>query len=153
MRRRLAIAATTILVGACYSGVNGGAGEAASSEGGGGSSEAATVADSGSGSEGGEELGCVGPPRRVGLLTNRRYGHAVRDLLGLATAPAPGNGGGTHAGLLPPGPGHVDGPLVFEYHDIAQTAADEALAAIDVLAPCAEGTDERECAAAFVDDF
>lgn len=144
------IALGGIFASACYSGAHSqdGGGTGAAGESGGLSSG---VADDSTGD--GPQAGCEAPPRRMSLLTNRRYGHAVRDLLGLAAAPTPTNGGGTHSDLVPVGPEQVNSALVFEYHDIAEAAADEALAQLDVLAPCAAGTDELECAGTFIDEL
>jgi hypothetical protein len=143
-----------VLAAACYSGANAGGGADASD------TDAATqgddAADGESSSTGNDDSGdpadaCAAPQRRIALLSNRRYGNAVRDLVGLPEAPLVSNGGGTHSTLLPAGPDQVGDALAFEYHGIAQTAAEQAdLAA---LAPCAAGTDERDCAAAFIADF
>lgn len=152
MGRSGAIAVSGLLGLACYSGPGGGGdGDDADT----GQGTAAEAGSAGDASDTGDDpaLACALPPRRLALLSNRRYGHAVRDLLGLASAPTPSNGGGTHDGLVPAGPDQVSASLVFEYHDIAEAAAAEALLDLDALAPCADGQDERVCAGAFVDDL
>jgi hypothetical protein len=152
MRWRHALGPAAMLAIACYAGAGSDDGDGGAEDGSGSADDAATSADD-DGTDGGPQSGCDAAPQRVGLLSNRRYGHAVRDLLGLATAPAPTNGGGTHDGLVPAGPDQVNAALVFEYHGIAQAAADEALASLATLAPCDAGDDELACAGAFVDDF
>lgn len=152
MRARVLLPAIALAL-ACYSGAGSDGGDGGDDDGGSGDDAAtAEAGDDDDGGDDGPQSSCTAPPRRVDLLSNRRYGNAVRDLLGLAAAPEPTSAGGTHDDLVPL-PTQVNGSLVFEYHGIAQAAADEALADLDALAPCGKGDDELACAAAFIDDF
>jgi hypothetical protein len=153
LRARIVLPAMALVL-ACYSGARSDGDDDGDDDGGSGD-DAATVEggdDDDDGGDDGPQSSCTAPPQRVNLLSNRRYGHAVRDLLGLAVAPEPTTAGGTHNDLLPPPP-ELNGGLVYEYNDLAHAAADEALANLDTLAPCSEGDDELACAAAFIDDF
>ncbi len=151
VRARVLLPVLALALG-CYSGAGSDGGDGGDDDGGSGDDAATAEGDDDDGGDDRPQSECTAPPRRVELLSNRRYGNAVRDLLGLAAAPEPTSGGGTHDELVPL-PTEVSGPVVFEYHDIAQSAADEALADLDALAPCGEGDDELACASAFVDDF
>lgn len=133
-----------LLAPGCYAG----AGESTDSA----ASEGPGTDDTGPG-EGVGEDGCRPPARRLTLLSNRRYANAVRDLLDLPEAPVVSNGGGTSESLLPSGADRVNSALVFEYHDIAEAAADQAIAKLDALAPCGPGEDELTCAGALVDEL
>ncbi|MBC8068335.1 MAG: DUF1592 domain-containing protein [Deltaproteobacteria bacterium] len=154
MGRGVATFAAAVLTAGCYTGASSSADADAGSDAGSVTAgDASSDASDDDGTADDPQAGCAAPPRRIALLSNRRYGHAVRDLLGLASAPEPSNGGGTHDVLVPTSAGKVSGALAFEYHDIAAQAADEALADLATLAPCGEGDDELACASAFVDDF
>jgi hypothetical protein len=143
-----------VLATACYSGANAnGSGDPdTATDGASAGEEAGEGEESSSGDDDGEPSDeCASPQRRLALLSNRRYGNAVRDLLDLAEAPVVSSGGGTHDTLLPAGPKQVGDPLAFEYNGIAHAAA--AQADLAAIAPCAAGEDELACASAFVDDF
>jgi hypothetical protein len=131
---------------ACYAGVQ--------SYGSGGDEEGSGSAGTSGGSEDGDgepnPSACEPAAQRVTLLSNLRYGNAVRDLLGLSQSPLVSNGGGTQDAFLPVGVSQVDPMLVFEYHGIAQTAAEEAITG-GLLPAC--DADELACAEAFIDDF
>lgn len=100
----------------------------------------------------GEESTCAPLPRRIGLLTARQYGRAVRDLLGLAAAPRLTSAGGNPNALFHGGAEKVSGAMAFEYRAIAQAAALEATESVDDLTEC-DGAEDDACATDFAERF
>ena len=161
VRRGVCSLATALALAGCYAGAaatgesegSAGSGGPGGPDGSDGSDGSESGADDGTGDTGGAIAGCLAPVRRLALLSNRRYANAVRDLLGLAAAPVVSNGGGTGDSLLATGSDQVNAALVFEYHSIAETAADQALTQLEMLAPCPPGDDELGCASAMIDEL
>jgi hypothetical protein len=111
------------------------------------------------GDRGGPEPGevaqaqCSALPRRISLLTARHYGNAVRDLLGLGTAPSLTSAGGNPDALFHGGADTVSAAMAFEYHRIAEDAATEATEALETFVGCAPDLDEASCARDFIARF
>jgi len=90
-------------------------------------------------------------PSGLSRFPNRRVSNAIRDLLDLSEAPRLTNGGGTYDTLIPGDARDLTTAMGFEYAEVARQAA--AAADLSILAPCAPGAVERDCAGAFIDQL
>ena len=91
------------------------------------------------------------PPQSLALLAPRHYANAVRDLLGVASFPAPRNTGGSTVSFFANATERLTTVLAFELKTLAEEAGTRARAQAASLAPCSG--DVETCARRFIERF
>ena len=92
-----------------------------------------------------------GPTRELRRMSNRRFGKAVQDLLGLSEAPQVTGGGGRSDTLIPGDSLLLSTDLAFEYQQVIRQAVRSVDAA--ELLVCGAAEAEADCVNRFVVDF
>ncbi len=93
-------------------------------------------------------------PRRIWRLSVAQYGNAVRDLLGLPTAPSLDTTGGTSPYALFTGEtANVDPQLLFQINAVVREVIGGVAARIPELAACQTGEAKDACAHRFAERF